>query len=44
MASNTKKMQSIHARKAKSNKTNLKKNQKRIRKNIEVLVKPSEGK
>jgi len=37
MGSNRKQTELIRARKARSNKTNLKKNQKRIQKNVEIL-------
>jgi hypothetical protein len=37
MASNRKKSKAIRARKARPNKANLKKNQKRVQRNIEML-------
>ena len=37
MGSNRKQTELIRARKSRSNKTNLKKNQKRIQKNVEIL-------
>jgi hypothetical protein len=41
MASKTQKTEKIRARKARANKTNIKTNQKRLLKNLEVLEKVS---
>jgi hypothetical protein len=41
MASNTQKTKKIRARKARANKTNIKTNQKRLHRNLEVVAKVS---
>jgi hypothetical protein len=43
MASKTQKTEKIRARKARPNKTNTKANQKRLRRNLEVLARVSEA-